>query len=556
MESDNTQTIRDSDEIERFIEALCQLPEIRLQFSSSEQTYPATLSEADEQKLRVDLSATPEAIDHIEKSEFFQLAAQIHGALVHTPFMRTSTTTALQFDIDYPDSLTTVRRRDTFRAPMSHNMLAQVELTTKRGEKITGQLQNLSVGGCLVKLPLMAAAQIADIRESVSLAVQFPNEAQFMAQAEIRHLEKDDNWQYTNAGCEFSDSEQNIAYFVREIERHAARRADRYGQWLEPSDLFTVEEAQTFEIDPTPDAALSIIAAFLKEQMARLTRSDPIEVDKLFIYSQTILNQLRRDRQAFLLALTRATGQPLIVQHSFCVATRLADIVFQDYTKEEVRAITGCALIHDLGKALLPSDLADMRSPFGPKEHATMHTHVSRLIKHLPETNKLPAAIVTQVIGMANERLDGSGYPQQSQKSDLPALARTMAVVDVVDAMQRPRPDRAGWSLTKIYGYLLSNDEQFDNRSIQRYIRRFGKTPVGTLAHYSSGYLGWIQRLDTLGEPVQVFLVMQLGTKNKYINQIVKGGDNISKLGRLVTLVSPEDYDLSPTDNNEQTSAE
>ena len=78
-------------------------------------------------------------------------------------------------------------------------------------------------------------------------------------------------------------------------------------------------------------------------------------------------------------------------------------------------------------------------------------------------------------------------------------LAHAAAVVDVVDAMSRARPDRPGYALTYIYRSLLDNAEQLDKKWSQRYVQRFGVIPVGALVQTADGSLGWVQRLDSRG---------------------------------------------------------
>lgn len=547
VESHNSQEIRNSKEVLRLMAALCRSPAIRLQLESQKnRDYPVTLDETKEHKLRLDLSTAPDLVACIESGEHFQLVGQAQGALIRTPFLQANTLGESRFEVELPESLTTIRRRDTFRAPMYHDMLANVELVTQDGQHIIGQLENLSIGGCLVKLPLVAAAQLADTHDPAHMTIGFPNGEKLHAAALVRHANKDSAWKNTEAGCEFinynSEFGKRAAYFVREIERHAARRADRYGEWLTPSDLFTGEPPEREEISQSPEDTLAAIGSFLAAQILELENGEAIAVDKLLIYSHAIVNQLRRDREALFFATARLIDQPPIVRHSIAVAVRLADMVSSDYAKSELRPIIACALIHDLGKKLLPVGLLDMRSSLDDKERAIMHKHVSKIIERIPGTNTLPSAAISSVITMANERLDGSGYPHQRTDGDTPQLARTMAIVNEADALRQPRPDRAPWPQDKVYRHLLSNSAQFDNRIVQHYIRRFGKTPVGALACYSNGVLGWIQRLDELGAPSQVLLAMRLRTRKK-LNEIVRG-DDITALGRIEQLVEASDFDL------------
>ncbi len=64
-----------------------------------------------------------------------------------------------------------------------------------------------------------------------------------------------------------------------------------------------------------------------------------------------------------------------------------------------------------------------------------------------------------------HEWWDGSGYPREISKENIPLAARIFAVVDVWDALQSDRPYRDAWSKAETADYIKKlSGSQFDPR--------------------------------------------------------------------------------------------
>ena len=118
------------------------------------------------------------------------------------------------------------------------------------------------------------------------------------------------------------------------------------------------------------------------------------------------------------------------------------------------------------------------------------------------------------------------------------------AVVDVVDAMSRPRSDRPAWLALDIYRHIFNAGHQFDTASVNRYVKRYGFTPIGSLVSFSSGFQAWVMRLDAKGQPWRIRVVREL-THNKSMDQILEGEDLV-QLGSLVGGVGRHDSAMAP----------
>lgn len=98
------------------------------------------------------------------------------------------------------------------------------------------------------------------------------------------------------------------------------------------------------------------------------------------------------------------------------------------------------ALLHDLGRAAVPSSVWDRPGPLGSGEWEQVRLHAywtERVLQRCPSLARL-----APLAGAHHERQDGSGYHRGARTIDLPAGARLIAAADVFAAMTEPRPHR------------------------------------------------------------------------------------------------------------------
>lgn len=95
------------------------------------------------------------------------------------------------------------------------------------------------------------------------------------------------------------------------------------------------------------------------------------------------------------------------------------------------------ALLHDIGKKLIPVAILHKPGRLDPAELMTMRTH-SQLGADLAERAGFRSGVVS-IIKYHHERFDGDGYPDGLQGEAIPFGARILAVVDTVDTIMHER---------------------------------------------------------------------------------------------------------------------
>ncbi|MGC3872587.1 HD domain-containing phosphohydrolase [Halomonas sp. GXIMD04776] len=546
-------------EMQKLLEAMSQLGWVSLAFEE-QMVAPANILLAKVivgEQLLLDVTAAPEVAGALAAQRAFHLTGQAHGAMVMTPPLIAEPLNdvpgRLRFGCDYPESLDVWHRREAFRAELGPSMAVAVNLEIQDLETpLSGKLLNLSLGGCLVEISLSDAAKLRTGQPLPRLEATFPSGQTFATQGEVRHVHIDNQWKRALLGCKFSvltsKLERLIWFLVKEIERESARKdVSQADSDLSPSSLFQAASSQT-QAPPsrrpraeysTPMARrLAKIADYLNGQMVQLQQGEAIDSTLLSSHSDKLLSLLEEDREALLFATVCLHRDPLPVQHGLSVAIHLADLAgSRDIPRKLLKAVVATAMVHDLGKALLPDSLLES-TDFDQQQREQLAAHVPMIRERLRSCRWIEPQVVQSIIGEINERLDGSGYPRQLRSDELSSLSRMAMVVDAIDAMSRPRPDRQTWSIEEIYRHLLINDALYDSVWVQRYIRHFGLHPIGGLVRFSTGAHGWIQRLDSRGMPHQIAVISPTPQ--------LRTGREIASLGSIDSVVRAPAPELLP----------
>lgn len=105
-----------------------------------------------------------------------------------------------------------------------------------------------------------------------------------------------------------------------------------------------------------------------------------------------------------------------------------------------VAGLRRAALLHDLGRVVVPSGIWDRPGPLRDSEWELVRLHAYHGERALARSPRL--APLGVIAGAHHERLDGSGYHRGSAGPRLPAEARLLAAADCYQAMTHARPHR------------------------------------------------------------------------------------------------------------------
>lgn len=142
------------------------------------------------------------------------------------------------------------------------------------------------------------------------------------------------------------------------------------------------------------------------------------------------------------------------------------------FDEGQVRELSHTAMMHDIGKLLVPE--AILSRPRKP-------TRLEQFILHLhPNFGALLASYFNLSAELRvrtqhhHERWDGRGYPHRLGGGDIPLMARIVQVVDTYDAMVAVRPYRRPLTHTEAVAELRNEGgKQFDPRVVEAFLDTF-----------------------------------------------------------------------------------
>lgn len=139
------------------------------------------------------------------------------------------------------------------------------------------------------------------------------------------------------------------------------------------------------------------------------------------------------------------------------------------------------ALLHDVGKIVVPVDILNKAGALTPDERAIMERHPTAGVELLRDID-FPWDVLPMIRGH-HERWDGHGYPDGLAGEAIPLTARILCVADVYDALTTDRPYRKGYAPADAVR-LMQGDmaRQFDPAILTRFFRLAPHLSRGTSA--------------------------------------------------------------------------
>ncbi|MFC1664074.1 HD-GYP domain-containing protein [Pseudomonadota bacterium] len=220
--------------------------------------------------------------------------------------------------------------------------------------------------------------------------------------------------------------------------------------------------------------------------------------------------------------------------------------------KSELNQLGSAALLQDIGKIHLPTELLNKADPLTPAELKIVRSHVDMSVKMLRKQSNLPPKVI-DIVYSHHERFDGSGYPRGLETGQIGILSTIAGLVDSYEAMMSDRPYRepktSFQALMEIYD---ERDRLLPNAIVEQFIQCVGIFPVGSFVELTSGEVGVVvyrDRIQQLKPKVMIILdkdgrkISEPETINLASQYVVP--DTMPKLVNKV--IDPKIYDIDPS---------
>lgn len=202
------------------------------------------------------------------------------------------------------------------------------------------------------------------------------------------------------------------------------------------------------------------------------------------------------------------------------------------------------ALLHDIGKILVPDEVLHKPGRLTTEEFQTMKLH-ARYSRDILASTEGIGEIALITAAQHHEKLDGTGYPEGLKGDEITEYGRMVAITDVYDAITADRVYHKGLTPTQGLKKLLEwSGDHLDPLLVKDFIRCIGLYPVGALVLLESGRLGVVIETNEHDQRLPVLRVMY---HTRFRMPIRVERLDLSRPGaqdRIVRAVDPADYKI------------
>jgi len=335
------------------------------------------------------------------------------------------------------------------------------------------------------------------------------------------------------------DLRRVLASGIREVWIDTARGLDVAGGVSEAEAVEQVERELVAAVStPTPAGApLPRTPAEEYAHAAQLTRQAKEKVQSLFAEARLgrvletegclplvddIIGSVTRNSGALASLVRLKSSDEYTYLHSVAVCTLMVALARTlGLEGEEVRQLGLAGLLHDMGKARIPTEVLNKPGRLTDAEWALMKEHPTWGHEMLL-ANGGASPLVLDVCLRHHEKMDGSGYPGNLSAEQISLHARMGAVCDVYDAITSARPYKAPWDAGDAVRQMAQWKGHFDPAIFQAFVKTVGIYPIGTLVRLQSGRLGVVTEQNNaslLTPKVKVFFSTQ--TMKRFAPQLL-----------------------------------
>ncbi len=159
------------------------------------------------------------------------------------------------------------------------------------------------------------------------------------------------------------------------------------------------------------------------------------------------------------------------------------------YNEKRLKYLTLGALLHDLGKLNVPTEILNKPGSLTDDEFAMMKRHPQLGAKMLRNTHLLPSVLGT--VKEHHERWSGKGYPYGLMGNNIHLNAQIVAVTDVYEALTADRPYRKGLPPYHALEMIIAGSgKDFNPKVVQAFRQTLILYPENAIVTLNTGEMG------------------------------------------------------------------
>jgi len=156
------------------------------------------------------------------------------------------------------------------------------------------------------------------------------------------------------------------------------------------------------------------------------------------------------------------------------------------------------ALLHDIGKILIPEDILNKNGKLTEKETSIVRRHPvdgAKLLLDTPGTS-----ILSALVSFEHHMLyDRSGYPNRLKGRKVNMISMMVTIADVYDAMRSNRPYRQAKTPEMVYDEMMSlSGGYFHPDLLVNFFKIIGLYPAGTWVELNTGEIAMVSKANMI----------------------------------------------------------
>lgn len=217
------------------------------------------------------------------------------------------------------------------------------------------------------------------------------------------------------------------------------------------------------------------------------------EMKKLKQTILTIIDQVIQNRDTLVHMTDIRAHDDYTFGHSVNVCMLSLMIgVGMNYGDAELREIALGAMLHDMGKTIIPVEILNKPEKLNELEMEIVKKHTHEGFEILRQNKEIPL-LAAHIAFQHHEKYDGTGYPRKLKGTNIHEYARIVTIADVYDALTSDRAYRPALLQHEAYELMMASaGTHFDIELLQKFFEKIAIYPMGSTVILNTGEIGII----------------------------------------------------------------
>jgi putative nucleotidyltransferase with HDIG domain len=197
-------------------------------------------------------------------------------------------------------------------------------------------------------------------------------------------------------------------------------------------------------------------------------RGEPVSIVELNKGADVVLSTIKQSKIRLWLDVVRRFDD-VTYQHCLLVAGLVAALSLKlGLTQNHQHLLSQAALIHDVGKAYVPRSILNKPSALSKSETDVMRTHAALGYDMLAGQGSI-SPVILDIVRHHHEYLDGTGYPDRLQRSQISGYVRIVTICDIYAALIERRPYKAPMQPQRALAVLIGMSVKLDGELLKSF---------------------------------------------------------------------------------------